>query len=184
MAKALTLSAGLVLAGTLSACADGAVGTAHLGTYDPATLNYIASKGALYTQVIGNPFDAPKTDLDRSLTASMTGAHFGQTVRFSTERDPANRSPYRVVVLFNPGAGAAEHNLCQDQAEPGPGSGGRIHVVAALCAGDSRETSVAGRIPGASGPNDPTFRHLIRRMTAQLFPPRNPDIQDDKEFEF
>ncbi len=101
MTRGAHLTLGLALAGGLSACAAGAVDPAYISTWDPRTVNYLAAKGPVYTQVVGNPFKAPQVTLERSVTSAMSGANAGQPLSFSTRKDPNNTSPYRVVVIFN-----------------------------------------------------------------------------------
>jgi hypothetical protein len=169
------------LAGALAACAGGSVTPAYLGTYDPSKLNYAASKGPIYTEIVGNPFGVPDADVAGAVTSAMFGAHFGQNVRFTTTRDPENASPYRVVVLFNPARGVAPQDLCADPRQPSEAAGDVLRVMAVFCAGASRETSLTGRVAGVRRTDDPAFRHLIRQMTAQLFPPINPDLLNDAD---
>ena len=170
------LLGGLLLAGGLTACAGGAVDTAYNGTYDPSMLRYVAGKGALYTQIVGNPFNASKDKVESVVTGTMFGAHFGPDVRFSTKRDPDNTSPYSVVLLFNPAPSVTAIQLCED---PGPqlatAASGQTRVMLAFCASGYRESSVTGRISGVTDPDDAAFRGLIRQMTMQLFPPKNPE---------
>jgi hypothetical protein len=139
-------------------------------------LRYVAGKGALYTQIVGNPFNASKDKVESVVTGTMFGAHFGPDVRFSTKRDPDNTSPYSVVLLFNPAPNVTAIQLCED---PGPqlatAASGQTRVMLAFCASGYRETSVTGRISGVTDPDDAAFRGLIRQMTMQLFPPKNPE---------
>ncbi len=166
----------LLLAGGLAACAGGIVDSPYNGTYDPSMLRYVAGKGDLYTQIVGNPFNASKDKVGSVVTGTMFGAHFGPVVRFSTTRDPGNTSPYSVVLLFNPAPSVTAIQLCED---PNPklamAGSGQMRVMLAFCASGYRETSVTGRVAGVTDPDDPAFRGLIRQMTGQLFPPRNPD---------
>ena len=164
----------LLLAGGLTACAGGIVDTPYTGTYDPSMLRYVAGKGDLYTQIVGNPFNASKDKVESVVTGTMFGAHFGPDVRFSTTRDPDNTSPYSVVLLFNPAPSVTAIQLC---ADPDPqlatAASGQTRVMLAFCASGYRESSVTGRVAGVTDPNDAAFRALIRQMTVQLFPPRN-----------
>ncbi len=182
MFKAMRVSFGPLLGGPLlgglllSACAGGIVDTPYNGTYDPAMLRYVAGKGDLYTQIVGNPFNASKDKVERVVTGTMFGAHAGPDVRFNTTRNPGNTSPYSVVLLFNPAPSVTAIQLCED---PGPqlatAASGQTRVMLAFCASGYRESSVTGRVAGVTDPNDPAFRGLIRQMTGQLFPPKNPD---------
>jgi hypothetical protein len=184
MIKATRVALGLVLAGGLAACAGGTVGSAYLGTYHPSMLHYAAGKGDMYTEVVGNPFDAPKQEVERVVTGAMFGSHFGPNVRFNTARDPENTSPYRVVVMFNPGPNVTPAKLCENSQQPSAPASGTLRVMLAFCAGHYRETSVSGRVAAVSHPNHAAFRGLIRQMTTQLFPPKNPNLLDgDSEFD-
>lgn len=182
MVKVAPVSLGLLLALGVGACAGGMVGTAYTGSYDPGMLRYATGKGDMYTQIIGNPFDAPKATVEQAVTSSMYGAHFGEAVRFSTTRNPDNTSPYWVVVMFNPAPSTTPYNLCQGTAQEDTRIGGTLRVMAVFCAGTDRETSVTGRIARVEDPGDASLAVLIRQMTAQLFPPRNPDPNGGVDF--
>ena len=55
----------------LTACAGGVINPPMIGgSYDARMLDYIASEGDLHTQVVGNPFDAPKEELDGVITTT------------------------------------------------------------------------------------------------------------------
>ena len=183
MLNAVRLSLAMLVAGVAGACADGVTEPPYLGTYNPSTLNYIAGKGPIYTEIVGNPFAASDAEVGRAVTDAMYGAHFGQPVRFSTERDPNSVSPYRVVMLFNPDRGVAAADLCRGSQPASAPVAGTLRVMAALCAGGHRETSLSGTMAAANSPDDAAFRGLIRQMTAQLFPRRNPNIQGPLDFE-
>ena len=182
MIKTTRAALGLMLAGGLAACAGGIVDSPFTGTFDPTMLHYAAGKGDMYTQVVGNPFDAPKDEVERVVTGTMFRSHHGPDVRFNTVRDPDNSSPYRVVVMFNPAPYVTPIALCMESEQPSKTTAGMIRVMLAFCSSDYRETSVTGRVSGVSSPNDAAFRALIRQMTVQLFPLRNPDPNGGADF--
>ncbi len=169
------LLGGLLLMAGLAACAGGAVDSPYLGSYDPTMLHYAAGKGDMYTQIVGNPFTAPKDKVESVVTSTMYGSHFGPNLRFNTVRDPDNSSPYRVVVMFNPAPDLTPAALCRDSRQTSREASDTLRVMFAFCSGDYRETSVTGRVTGVSDPNNAAFRGLIRQMTTQLFPLHNPD---------
>jgi hypothetical protein len=77
----------LILAGAGSACSSSVVvlsPTSYDGAYRPTVLNYAATSGGILVEVVGNPFDVPKADLESAITSAMTGSHFGQQVDFVT----------------------------------------------------------------------------------------------------
>lgn len=188
MLSAARLSLAVFVLAALSACAGSTITQpAYVGTFNPLTLGYIAGKGPLYTQIVGNPFPASDEELGRIITSTMVGAHFGPEIQFTTERDPTNPSPYRVVMVLNPGQGVDPRGMCRSAPQPtdstpGP-TVGPLHVTAALCAGKYRETSLSGSIAAVNSPDDAAFRALIRQMTTELFPPRNPNLMDPNDFQ-
>ena len=177
MYKAARLILGGLAAAAVSACAGGTVtyGVYH-GNFDPSMLNYAAGKGGIYTELVGNPFDAPGTEVAEVVTSTMFSSHFGAQVDFLTERPADSTSPYMVKMLFNPAPGVSAANLCEDSNQPSQAVPGKLRVMAAFCASGYRETSVVGAIHGTTSPDDPAFRQLIRQLTVQLFPPNNPDV--------
>ncbi len=161
------LLGGLLLAGGLTACAGGAVDSPDTGTYDPSMLRYVAGKGALYTQIVGNPFNASKDKVESVVTGTMLGAHFGPDVRFSTKRDPDNTSPDSVVLPFNPAPSVTAIQLCEGpDPQLATAASGETRVMLTFCASGYRETPVTGRISGVTDPDDAAFRGLIRQIHA------------------
>lgn len=182
--RATQVAASALLAGAVTGCAGGIVSPTDVGgSYDSRMLNYVAGKGDLYTRVIGNPFKADKAALESAVTGTMYGAHFGQPIRFNTARNPENTSPYHVVVLFNPSRPVTAAQICADPAgQPTNAAGAGLRVVMTFCSSDYYETSVSGQLGQARGPDDPAFRALIRQMTTEMLPPRNPDPNGGVDF--
>ncbi|MFQ5468540.1 MAG: hypothetical protein ACE5DS_10465 [Kiloniellaceae bacterium] len=178
------MAASAMLAGAVAGCAGGIVSPTDVGgSYDPHMLNYVAGKGDLYTRVIGNPFAADMAALETAVTGSMYGSHFGQPIRFNTARNPENTSPYHVVVLFNPSQPVTAAQICADPAgQATDAAGARLRVVMTFCSSNYYETSVSGQLDQARGPDDPAFHTLIRQMTTELLPPRNPDPNGGVDF--
>ncbi|MHA1599988.1 MAG: hypothetical protein ACTSW2_04105 [Alphaproteobacteria bacterium] len=174
---------GLVLA-ALSACAGTSITQpAYIGTFDPLTLGYIAGKGPLYTEIVGNPFPSSDEEVGRVITSTMVGAHFGPKIEFTTERDATNSSPYRIVILFNPGRGVGPSELCLNSQQPTNPTVGSLRVMAALCASKDRETSLSGSIAAVKDPDNDAFRALIRQITVELLPIRNPNLLGPNDFQ-
>jgi hypothetical protein len=142
-------------------------------------LNYAAAHGGIWTQVVGNPFDAPKEDLERTIAHVMAISHFGPHVPFVITRPENFVSPYRVILLFDNRRGYTTVKLCsQDPSTFEPAWNGKLRIHAALCANEKPLTSVFGHIASADDPNDPRFRKLIGQITHGLFPPYDPARRD------
>jgi hypothetical protein len=165
----------------LAACAGQTViSNGHVEEYyEQRMLAYPASRGGMYTEVTGNPFQTEKAALDREVTQAFEDAHFGPQLTFFTEL-PADGAPgFRTVVLFNPARNANAQHLClrpdRPQAQHPPGE---VRVTGALCNGDTRLTSATGFVTGAKGPDDPAVRKLLRQLGLSLFPPA-PGVRGD-----
>lgn len=173
----------LILAGAGSACSFNGVilsPTNFYVTYTPSVVNSAAASGGMLVEVVGNPFDVAKADLERVITSDMKGAHFGPPVSFVTTKPEGFTSPYRIVMVFDDTRGYTEAKLCKEGTSIEPGTGGDyVRVYAALCAGTQPLTGVNGRVGEVTGPDDPKFRQLIRQITTNLLPPWNPDRRDD-----
>jgi len=178
-----SLVALLVLAATVSACTPDTVilsPRSSYNTYTPSVLNSAAESGGLLVEVVGNPFDVPKGDLDTAVTSAMTGSHFGPPVNFITTPPEGFQSAYRIVILFDPTQNYTENKLCKESGSIQPGTGETVKAHAALCANGSPLTGVSGRVGDVTGPDDPNFRRLISQITTNLLPPFNPDRRDGR----
>ena len=168
----------VVLAGAASACTSTDVvlsPTSYYGAYTPSVLNYSATSGGILVEVVGNPFDAPKADLERSITGAMAGSHFGPQVDFVTTPPEDFRSPYRIVMVFDSTQGYTQAKLCAQTETIQPEAGETVRAHAALCAAEQPLTGVNGRVSDVTGPDDPKFGRFIAQMTTNLLPPSNPD---------
>jgi len=178
-----TLLVLLILAGAASACSPGSVvlsPTNFYITYTPSVVNSAAASGGMLVEVVGNPFDVAKADLERTITSDMKGAHFGPPVNFVTAKPEGFTSPYRIVMVFDDTQGYTTAKLCKEGTSIEPGTGGEyVRVHAALCAAQQPLTGVNGRVGEVTGPDEPKFRQLIRQVTTNLLPPQNPDRRDD-----
>ena len=177
----------VVLGGAVTACTSTDVvlsPTNFYGAYTPTVLNYSAARGGMLVEVVGNPFDAPKGDLEQAITSAMSGSHFGPHVDFMTTTPEDFRSPYRVVLVFDSARGYTESKLCRESRSIQPEAGETVRVHAALCAAESPLTGVSGRVSDVSAPDDPKFARLMAQITTNLLPPRNPDRRDGDNGEF
>lgn len=147
--------------------------------YEPEMLGYPASRGGLYTEVVGNPFEADKAALDTRVTETFEAAHFGPKLDFVTEQ-PQDHSGYRVVVLFDPAPHANAARLCSSPDRPqSDRAPGEVGVMAVFCMSESRLTSAVGRVGGAKGPDDPAVGRLLTQVGLALFPPA-PGVREDQ----
>lgn len=185
MSKIAAAFGAVLFAGLLAACAGGPVvySTSITGSYDPRILEYVAGKGGMPVEVVGNPFAAPPAELEAVVAETMARSHFGPRFPFLTEVPDDFASPYRVVVAIDPAPGTTVYRLCAGSAQSqGPTPGAPTRVAAAFCARDLIITSANGSIAGATGPRDAGFVGLIGQLSMALFPPVDPDRSGTEEF--
>lgn len=140
--------------------------------------------------VVNNPFPIADAALGEAVTDAMQGHANGPETRFTT-RPSTNVEPrFRIVVMFEPATGLADHNLCKSRVgdlPSRPGGGGLDVVMAfcgapwlrsafcrgtAVCGGTTLLSVVNGSAPTAR-PGDERFRRLIAAMTRDLIPSRS-----------
>jgi hypothetical protein len=186
MSRLISLVGIALIGGALAACADAVtVRPAYVGSYDPNILTYQARQGAMKTEIFGNPFNAPKSDLDNAVTDTMSGAIFGRPVQFATAVPPENRSPYRVVLVVNPAKTLASDDLCQASDHPTSGPAPTLRMEAALCADGEALTATGGTVAGVQSADDPKFRTLVRQFALALFPFEDPNRDnEDRDIDF
>ena len=151
-------------------------------SYDPFELNFAGSDGRpVWTVILGNPFGAPKENVDAVILDAMTGAHFGQDVTFSTQPGPDTRTAYRVIMLLN-GNTKTGYNICRYYpSQPlGPGDhGDKITLVGVFCRGEKPLTLVSARMNGKPV-TDPEFQRMVKQVMINLFPTQNPDRRRER----
>ena len=178
----LTIAALAVLALTSAAVPAQTMRDQMWGGYDPGDTNGARGGRQLPTVVTGNPFSVPDADFVRTITEAMSPS----AAVVSRDQEAAAKAPLRVLMLFNASTYTGDR-LC-DRSKPlavappspaGSGSGGgRMDLVATFCRGDSPMTQVITSL-NIAGPNDPHLKNMMQQVTANLFPPRNPDRNGD-----
>lgn len=181
MSGVTATAAALLLAG----CAgQPVVHSAYLADdYETEVLSYAAKQGGMLTEITGNPFAGDGAALSREVTGAFEAAHFGADLPFFTEVPEGYRSPYKVVVLFNPAPGVGAPAVCAGSDRPVLPPDGRITVLAVFCSAEQRVNSAYGSLRGATGPDDPAFGQLMRQISLQIFPPQEPRERRDGDFQ-
>lgn len=169
-----------VLAVLISACANlpvTVVRPANIKSHVGLDLvDNIAKYDGVPTVVAGNPFGGPNDRFGATVTETIRGAHFGQDLNFTTTPSADNRSPYRLIVLFNPAPSARPERICDDLDQPTASRRDGLSVLMVLCSSEHPVVWTVGSRGGVSGTGDPGFRALLRATTLELFQPRLFDI--------
>ncbi len=182
MAKRASLAASTALASLLTACTGTPViSYTNTDSYYTGALSYAAARGGMPTEVVGNPFDVPKADLDRRVTETFEANHFGPELPFLTQVPEGYSPSYRVILLFNPAPYANAMHLCASTERPQAKPLSReVGVLAAFCSSGTRITSAFGRLSGVRGLDDPAFERLLAQLSLVLFPPQQERRGDDR----
>ena len=167
----------LLTAALLSACSNMVVTRpAYVDpSYEPVLLSYASKEGPVYTEVIGNPYGEQSAQVEQIITRSLMEAQFsGRQLDFVTQRPADYRSPFKVVVLFNPAPNADAARICEKSDQPQTaGSAGEVSVMVALCNSDTRVSSIRGFANTSATPDNPAIAQLIRQVAAEIFSPRS-----------
>ena len=195
------MAVGMALAGPALAGSVVTNPASVTGTYDFQTLDYIAAKGGMVTEIIGNPFNVPRETLEAAVNRILERSHPGQKFPFFSKVPEGFPSPYRVVVLLNQGTAYSGQRLCGEsyilrsreaslagqgaqggyqaqgayQAQSGyRGGPGTVEIAAALCAREIYLTSVSGRATGVDSLQSRSFEKLLNQIGHELMPRRRP----------
>ena len=175
MKKNLALMIPLVLA----ACADNH-SFIGINSYNPS---YLPGEHALYgpiqTFVRGGPYPGlQQTDETGAVLAAMQDGGFHDT-KFTT--DTVGRSPYRVLMVFDPTPGTGLEQLCEIDARTiatlpttPPPADGRIGLAAVFCRAGELMGGANGTLPVAMASNDAAVKGSIQAFVRQMFPATNP----------
>ena len=141
----------------------------------PTNFSYAASRGEMWTVVIGNPFRVPDPILESAVVGAMQGNYYGPRTQFTTRPSPAADPNYRIVVDFAYPPVTLPDAVCNAMVPQSAGYpvGGRVEMLVAFCIGQSLQSWVRMSAV-AAGPEDPAFRRMIANAMVQLIPPYDP----------
>jgi hypothetical protein len=167
----------LLLSGFLTACSTMPRTTSEVWPlYRPEDFARAGGGRDTYVVLRGNPLAMQPSQFEQLVLNNMQGQNWGPRTNFTTR--PTNYdNAYKVVLLFN-GANVNGGELCSNPGavpvRTGPQS--ELHVVGAYCRYDQMMTLAQGWLnPEGSGVSQEGFARLTRAVTAELFPPFNPD---------
>ena len=164
----------------LAACANGmTVSRVDIAySYLPTELYVVATgKNELRTIIVGNPFDMPKTEFERTVLESLRGQNFGPPLNLSTEPEQEDARKRQVVIAFNLTHIKQVDTLCTGSAETAKlaDTGARLAVTGTYCDGGGHYlTQATVRSDAVAGTGSEQFRRMMTQLAIALFPPENP----------
>ncbi len=157
----------------LAACGPVYNVTFHGGAFtdvETSSFRYSGADRDFATTIIGNPFSGPKAATDRALIAAMQGLDKGLNTNFTTTPGTANL-PFRIVMLFNPGPGAAGGFICDDPSKLRPlGKRPRLHLVAGFCHDRKLMYAMGSSMPAPTSPEHQDFRNMVAHLMGDFVP--------------
>ncbi len=176
-------SAAVLLAVSLGGC-DGVIYDfpGPRESYFDGDFEYATHRGAIVTELGGNPFAISGERFRDLMLDNMSGYTRGRPADFVTAPSERTLPPHKAVAVFNLALGEDDSNLCDGPGavaiEPSPG---RIRLDMAFCIGDELISSAWGYATGVGGADDPKLRKLIRGVTYALIPADDQlEIGDDQ----
>lgn len=140
-------------------------------SYFDGDFEYATHKGAILTEVHGNPFPMPADRFRDLVLAHMKNAPSGPPVSFVARPSREILLGYKVVAVFNAAPNSDSDGMCANgAAEPRTGPGASVRMDLVFCLGDEVKTEVAGKITSIKGVQDPLFREFVRRVTHAIIP--------------
>lgn len=175
ISHAALVAAAVVLAGcAVTDPSDVSTGQVQTAGYEPSMRNYVADRGGMPLEVIGDPFPGSGDRFAEIAAQAISNSHFGPAFELYVDPSDAPDGAFRTAIVANPGETVTPANACKTDADgTAVGSGGTLRVIAALCRGDKAITRLTGQAVGVTGPDDPKVARLFRQIGATLYPSRS-----------
>lgn len=167
----------------LTGCANSPRIWLYGGYFEDAQTSAFRFSGAgrdFRTSVVGNPFTAPKPEIERTVIAAMKGEDKGIGTNF-TLTPRTHYKNYHIIMLFNPAGGTASTGFCASPRSLGrTGNNAPLVLAALFCDGDSLLYGVGGSRGGIKSVRDPAFRALVKDVM-HYFVPQHSMVDEPRE---
>jgi hypothetical protein len=148
--------------------------------YFDGDFEYATHKGAIVTEIAGNPFGGSPEAFASTVRGHMLNQVFGAPAAFVSSRDENTLRPFKVVVAFNAPLNKDGHDFCKTGIKTTSlGSSSDLRMGIALCIGDSLKTEASGRVSGVNSVGDDRFRTLIQEVTRAMIPSQDAEDVGD-----
>lgn len=140
--------------------------------YNDGDFEYANHKGAIVTQIVGNPFNVPDDQFRAAALAQMQGQNRGTPAKFVLSPSNETLAPYKVVAAFNMPANVDGYDLCKGPGAlpPSPKRTGPVTLGMAFCFGDEVKSDARGSVSNLRSIDDPSFAELVRQVTLAMLP--------------
>ena len=156
--------------------------------YSPSEFGVGAGRKDLRTVLHGDPFGVGEAEF-AAATIALLNRHqpFLQPTHFTTTPGENASSRHRMVLVFDQPR-IPVYRLCREplpapaSRPAGPAPKDTVHVAAAFCLYQGELTTVQGKVDGVERLDDPRFDRLLGQIVLALFPPTDPNEDNDPVF--
>ena len=142
-------------------------------------LGYAGGAGPIHVRLLNNPFGDSGV---AGMVAAESDAAVPIRVKFTADAAAAGRPDWRLVVMFNPPAGANVRDACERPdalVAVVPSSG--TEMMASFCNDQKLIAGVRAVTGTVASAADPRLNRLVRGAIGDLFSPSNFDNNSDNE---
>jgi hypothetical protein len=141
----------------------------------PDHFTYAAANKDFPVEIIGNPFDAPKSRLEAVVTRAFQVRDAGTHTRFVARPASTRAAGYRIVMMMDPPQSLSAARLCQPpQPQPQPAGDGKLRYLMSFCGANDLLSYLYGAVPRPESPDDPAFARALRADIWELIPAHDP----------
>jgi hypothetical protein len=152
--------------------------------YSPTEFGWAAGRKDLRTVIHGDPFNMGQQRFDAATIATLNRYQpMPQPTTFTAEPGENANPHYRVVLVFND-PNIVTFRLCREPlttATQKAEDDGVLYVAAAFCLNQGELTAVKGKVGNVAGVDDPKFGDLLGQIVLALFPPFDPNDDDNDD---
>jgi hypothetical protein len=130
-------------------------------------------------EVHGNTLGLDAGRFARAVTAAMNRPNSSVQSNFTTTPGPSAEKNFRVVLAFN--SSPEGLGMCRAKGFTQSGQGGITILRAAWCWSDRADSDVTAYVTPVTSIDDPRFRTMIAQVTAELFPRRDENRDNDRD---
>lgn len=186
MARATSVWQGLIAVGgllVLTGCGDLVSSMRHAPGYSGpmviSFLSYAGTPGPIHVRLLNNPFGDANL---AGLVAAESDKAVPVPVKFTADAAAAGRPDWRLVVIFNPSAGASVGDACERPATlTATAAVSGTEMMVSFCNDAKLIAGVRATTGTITAATDPRLKSLVRYAIGDLFSPGNTDSTPDNE---
>lgn len=134
-----------------------------------AVATQVRGAGDIFLVVDGAESVGSPEPVQNAVMAAIQGRPGSVNPSYTLSEADAGQTTSTVRVVLNGPKAMTGPDICRGEGA-GSNEGDEIRVALAFCQGERALSSIKGRAPKASGPDDPKFVELLQTAARELFP--------------